>query len=112
MATKIRPDIPVFSLDTGRLHPETYQFIEKVRKHYKLNLEILYPEHNDVQALVAEKGLFSFYDGDHKECCGVRKIKPLRSKLITMDAWITGQRKDQSTSTCLLLTSEAADEHT
>jgi phosphoadenosine phosphosulfate reductase len=96
MARNYRPDIQVFSLDTGRLHPETYQFIEKVRKHYNIKIELLSPDAQAVQELVREKGLFSFYETDHKECCGIRKIEPLRKKLLTLDAWITGQRKDQS----------------
>lgn len=99
IAHRIRPDIQVFSLDTGRLHPETYQFIEKVRKHYGINIELVYPEAEAVQTLVREKGLFSFYEGTHKECCGIRKIAPLKKKLLQVDAWITGQRKDQSPGT-------------
>lgn len=89
----------VFSLDTGRLHKETYQFIEKVREHYGISIEICFPESEAVQALVQEKGLFSFYKDDHKECCGIRKVQPLRKKLATLDGWITGQRKDQSPGT-------------
>jgi phosphoadenosine phosphosulfate reductase len=99
MALKYRPDVQVFTLDTGRLHIETYEYLEAVRKHYDIKLEVLSPEADAVQKLVQEKGLFSFYDGDHKECCGVRKIAPLRKKLKDVDAWITGQRKDQSPST-------------
>ena len=99
MAYKIRSDIKVFSLDTGRLHPETYAFIEKVRDHYSIDIDIVMPESSAVEKLVKEKGLFSFYKDDHKECCGIRKIAPLRKHLLTLDAWITGQRKDQSPGT-------------
>ena len=99
MAHKIRSDIQVFSLDTGRLHAETYQFIEKVRKHYDIKIDVVMPEGARVEALVKEKGLFSFYEDDHKECCGIRKIAPLRKQLLTVDAWITGQRRDQSPGT-------------
>jgi phosphoadenosine phosphosulfate reductase len=99
MAAKINPKVNVFSLDTGRLHPETYHFIEQVRNHYKINIEILSPEHATLEKFVKEKGLFSFYTDGHKECCGVRKVMPLRNKLNTLDAWITGQRKDQSPGT-------------
>jgi phosphoadenosine phosphosulfate reductase len=99
MAHKINPDVKVFSLDTGRLHPETYQFIDRVRKHYGIAIEIMYPDAAQVEALVKEKGLFSFYEDGHKECCGIRKVAPLQRKLSTLDAWITGQRKDQSPST-------------
>lgn len=89
----------VFSLDTGRLHPETYQFMDRVRKHYGIAIEVMYPDAAAVEALVREKGLFSFYEDGHKECCGIRKVAPLRRKLSTLDAWITGQRKDQNPAT-------------
>ena len=99
MASHLGKPFRVFSLDTGRLHAETYQFIEKVREHYKIDIEICFPESDAVQKLVTEKGLFSFYKDDHKECCGIRKVQPLRKKLATLDGWITGQRKDQSPGT-------------
>lgn len=96
MAWKINPDIKVFTLDTGRLHAETYRFLEQVRKHYGIQLEVLSPDHQELEAYVRENGLFDFYENGHGGCCGVRKIAPLRRKLGTVDAWITGQRKDQS----------------
>ncbi len=99
MASHLGKPFRVFSLDTGRLHAETYQFIEKVREHYKIDIEICFPESDAIQKLVTEKGLFSFYKDDHKECCGIRKVQPLRKKLATLDGWITGQRKDQSPGT-------------
>jgi len=99
MAHQIRPDIQVFVLDTGRLHAETYRFIERVRDHYGIKLDILSPDGEAVRELVREKGLFSFYQDGHQECCGIRKIGPLRKKLLTLDAWVTGQRKDQSPGT-------------
>lgn len=99
IASKIKPGIKVFCLDTGRLHSETYKFIEKVRKHYDIKLDILFPDAEAVQKLVDEKGLFSFYEDTHSECCGIRKVGPLRKKLLTLDAWVTGQRKDQSPGT-------------
>ena len=67
----------VFSLDTGRLHPETYQFLERVREHYGIAIETFFPQPEAVQKLVREKGLFSFYKDGHKECCGIRKVEPL-----------------------------------
>lgn len=89
----------VFTLDTGRLHPETYRFIERVREHYGIEIELFAPHSEAVQSLVREKGLFSFYRDGHEECCGIRKIEPLQRALSGLDAWITGQRKDQSPST-------------
>lgn len=99
LSLQIRKDIQVFSLDTGRLHPETYRFIEQVRKHYRIDIELLTPDREVLDRFVKEKGLFSFYEDGHTECCGIRKVEPLRRKLATLDAWITGQRKDQSLDT-------------
>ena len=99
LALKLSKEIQVFTLDTGRLHPETYRFIDKVREHYNLNIDILSPDATRLEAYVKEKGLFDFYKTDHHECCGIRKIEPLRRKLDNMEAWITGQRKDQSPGT-------------
>ncbi len=99
MAVKLDLPFKVFSLDTGRLHPETYQFIEKVRTHYGIVVEAVFPKPESVQALVREKGLFSFYTDGHKECCGIRKVEPLMRALAPLRAWVTGQRKDQSPGT-------------
>ena len=99
MAVRIRPDVAVFSLDTGRLHPETYRFIEQIRERYNLPVELLSPDPAALEKLVRDKGLFSFYRDGHKECCGIRKVAPLRRKLAALDAWVTGQRKDQSPGT-------------
>lgn len=99
MAAKTGLPFTVFSLDTGRLHAETYQFIEKVRTHYGVTIEALFPRPEPVQALVRSKGLFSFYTDGHSECCGIRKVEPLTRALAPLQAWITGQRKDQSPGT-------------
>lgn len=99
LAVSLRPDIPVFSLDTGRLHPETYRFIEQIRQHYQIDIEILTPDRAVLDDFVKRKGLFSFYQDSHEECCGIRKVEPLKRKLAHLDAWITGQRKDQSLET-------------
>jgi phosphoadenosine phosphosulfate reductase len=99
MAAKLGGEFRVFSLDTGRLHPETYQFLDKVREHYGITIEVYFPRPEAVEKLVREKGLFSFYRDGHKECCDVRKVEPLRRALASFDAWVTGQRRDQSPGT-------------
>ncbi len=86
----------VFSLDTGRLHAETYRFFEAVEKHYALRIEYCFPDAAAVERMVRAKGLFSFYQDGHQECCGVRKVEPLRRQLSGLKGWITGQRRDQS----------------
>jgi adenylyl-sulfate reductase (glutathione) len=89
----------VFSLDTGRLHPETYRLFDRVQKHYGIAIEYCFPETSAVEALVRTKGMFSFYDDGHDECCGIRKVEPLRRQLAGLRAWITGQRRDQNPRT-------------
>jgi phosphoadenosine phosphosulfate reductase len=99
MASKSGLPFSVFSLDTGRLHAETYRYIESVRKHYGIEIQLMYPEAVPLENLVRKKGLFSFYEDGHGECCGIRKVEPLRRALTQYRAWITGQRKDQSPAT-------------
>lgn len=96
MAQRLGLPFRVFCLDTGRLHPETYAFIEKVRQHYGLEIEMFSPRPERLEPFVREKGLFSFLQDGHQECCSVRKIEPLRRALSGLEAWVTGQRKDQS----------------
>ncbi len=99
MITKLSNEAKIFTLDTGRLHPETYQFLEKVRNHYDIEIEVYSPDNKALQEFTREKGLFSFYQDGHQECCAVRKIAPLKRALGNFDAWVTGQRKDQSPAT-------------
>lgn len=98
-ASRTKKPFRVFALDTGRLHPQTYRFYAEVEKHYGIKIEYTFPDSQEVTDLVNEKGLFSFYEDGHQECCRVRKVRPLRRKLATLSAWITGQRKDQSPGT-------------
>lgn len=89
----------VFTLDTGRLHPETSEFIEQVRERYGTAIEAYAPQAAAVEALVREKGLFSFRRDGHQECCGIRKVEPLSRALAGVAAYATGQRRDQSPGT-------------
>lgn len=99
MASQSKDRFRVFMLDTGRLHPETYEFAERVRRRYGVSIEMYSPDAASLERLVREKGLFSFYSDGHSECCSIRKVEPLRRALGTLRAWITGQRHDQSPST-------------
>lgn len=96
LAVKSGHPFSVFSLDTGRLHADTLRFIERVRKHYGIEISVTAPDTVALEDLVRKKGLFSFYDDGHSECCGIRKVGPLRRVLTRYAAWITGQRRDQS----------------
>ncbi len=99
MAVQSGLPFSVCTIDTGRLHPETYEYIESVRQKWGLEVRVVSPPTERVEALVRAKGLFSFYDDGHKECCGIRKVEPLRRVLSEYDAWVTGQRRDQSLET-------------
>jgi phosphoadenosine phosphosulfate reductase len=99
MASKIGAAFKVFSLDTGRLHGETYRLIDRVSNHYRVEIDAMFPESDAVEDLVHRKGLFSFYKDGHKECCGIRKVEPLIRALAPVRAWVTGQRQDQSPGT-------------
>ncbi len=96
LASKTGLPFRVFTLDTGRLHSETYHFIDRVRERYDVPIDVYFPEPEAVEKLVREKGMFSFYRDGHKECCTIRKVKPLKRALGGLNAWITGQRRDQS----------------
>lgn len=62
------------SLDTGRLNPETYQLFDAVEKHYGIRIEYTFPDAQETMELVRTKGMFSFYEDGHQECCRVRKV--------------------------------------
>jgi len=96
LAAKSGLPFSVFSLDTGRLHEETYRFLDRVRAFYGVEIQIMSPLAEPLQAFVRKKGLFSFLTDGHAECCGIRKIEPMRRALAPLRAWATGQRRDQS----------------
>jgi len=92
------PKARVFVLDTGRLHPETYDVIAETEKKYGMKYELYYPQTEAVETLVREKGINSFYDSieNRKECCHIRKVEPLKRALSSAEAWITGIRRSQA----------------
>lgn len=98
MVLSVNPAARIFILDTGRLHVETYDLIEATMKRYGMRYEILFPEAADVEEMTSLHGPNSFYGSveQRKACCYVRKVKPLRRVLSTLDVWITGLRKEQA----------------
>jgi len=88
----------VFTIDTGRLHQETYDLMDRVRTRYEVQVEVYFPRPEAVQGMVREHGLNLFYDSVdlRRKCCGVRKVEPLERALADLDAWIAGLRPDQS----------------
>lgn len=98
MLTKINPEARIFTLDTGRLNQETYDVMDNLRSNYKIKFEVMFPNQDDVEAMVREHGMNLFYrsQANRKLCCGIRKVAPLTKILSTLDGWITGIRADQT----------------
>ncbi|RKP43615.1 phosphoadenylyl-sulfate reductase [Trinickia fusca] len=90
--------IGIFSLNTGRLHAETVGMIDRVRERYGYEIEQFHPQPEAVQAYVTEHGLNAFYESVElrKRCCEIRKVEPLNRALADVEAWVTGQRREQS----------------
>jgi thioredoxin-dependent adenylylsulfate APS reductase len=98
MAYELDPEVQVFSVDTGRLPPETYELAEQLRERYPgVRLELRSPDATEVSAMVGKHGPNLFYREVDKRllCCNIRKVRPLTRHLAGLDAWITGLRRDQ-----------------
>lgn len=98
MIADLRPGLNIFTLDTGRLFPETYDLLDASEKRYKVRIEVYFPKTADVENMVREKGINLFYESveNRKLCCHIRKIEPLKRALKGADAWISGLRREQS----------------
>jgi phosphoadenosine phosphosulfate reductase len=98
LIAKTVPGLRVFTLDTGRLHDETYDVMERIRRRYGTEIEVYFPDQQKVETLALGKGFFSFRESieNRKECCGIRKVEPLKRALSTVDAWVTGLRREQA----------------
>jgi phosphoadenosine phosphosulfate reductase len=95
---KLSKSANIFTLDTGRVFPETYDLLHRTVNRYGLQIKSFYPDTTQVEEMVNSKGINLFYESieNRKLCCHVRKIVPLRRALTGMDAWITGLRREQS----------------
>jgi phosphoadenosine phosphosulfate reductase len=98
MASQIRRDIHVLTLDTGRLPQETHDMIDRVRSRYGVAVEVITPDPADVGAMVGAHGVNLFYESVElrRLCCEVRKSRPLARALSGYDAWVTGVRREQA----------------
>jgi phosphoadenosine phosphosulfate reductase len=97
MIAKLDGPLTIFTLDTGRLHEETYDLMERVRSKYDLKIKTYFPNQDKIESLVRGKGFFSFRESvdNRKECCYIRKVEPLNRALGELKAWITGLRRLQ-----------------
>lgn len=103
MAIHVRSEVKVFTLDTGRLFPETYDLIQKTNDYYGIQIQVYFPDYREVEEMVDEKGINLFYqsEANRKLCCDVRKLRPLARALKGLDAWICGLRTEQSVTRIL-----------
>ncbi len=98
MAVRIRPDVRVLTLDTGRLPQETYDMIDRVRDRYAIEIEVISPDARDLAEMVGSHGVNLFHKSPdlRRLCCEVRKSRPLARALHRYDAWVTGVRRQQA----------------
>ena len=94
MASRIRPDFRLFTIDTEFLFPETYNLMDQIEDRYGIRIERVYsllsPEEQERQHGAA------LWKRDPDQCCNLRKVEPLRRKLDELQAWITSIRRDQT----------------
>jgi phosphoadenylyl-sulfate reductase (thioredoxin) len=97
-ADALGQSVRVFTIDTGRLPQETYAVMDAVRSRYGIDIEIVAPDHAEIERMCTRFGVNLFYQDSsyRKLCCHVRKVRPLERKLIEFDAWATGLRREQS----------------
>ncbi|HTP66506.1 MAG TPA: phosphoadenylyl-sulfate reductase [Geobacteraceae bacterium] len=98
MAFEAGLPIGIFALDTGRLNEETYEVADAIIERYRLRIDWFFPERGKVEALLRDKGPFSFRESleNRHECCHIRKVEPLGRALKGLGGWITGLRRKQS----------------
>ena len=113
IAWKTNPGVRVFTLDTGRLHEETYMIMEQIREKYGISVESYFPQRQAVEALERERGFYSFRRSveERKYCCGIRKVEPLGRAVNGLDAWITGLRREQAVTRGMVGKVEADESH-
>lgn len=113
MLAQIAPRFHCFTLDTGRLNPETYETLARLTEKYKLNIKIYFPDQKKVEDMVNQKGINLFYESleNRKLCCHIRKVEPLGRALKNYDAWICGLRRQQSETRTLLSKIEVDTSH-
>jgi len=113
MILRARLPIGIFTLETGRLHKDTLDMVDRIRETYDYEVKLYRPEPAAVDAYVRQNGLNAFYDSVEmrKECCRVRKVEPLGRALAGNKAWITGQRRAQSATRAELAVQENDTAH-
>ncbi len=110
---KNKLNVEIFSIDTGRLPPETYNLIQKVEDKYQFKIKLYFPNQENVEHYVNTNGINAFYNSLdlRKSCCGIRKVEPLSRALKDKKTWITGMRQEQSQTRQTLQEEEFDEAH-
>jgi phosphoadenosine phosphosulfate reductase len=92
--------IEIFTLDTGRLNPETYDVWQATIDKYKIKISAFYPDATNLEKFISEKGINAFYESKELRlsCCAIRKVEPLKRALKNKKIWISGLRREQSSA--------------
>lgn len=98
MICKIAPETRIFTLDTGRLFPETYSLIERTNMTYGIKIQLFFPDYHELEKMVGDHGVNLFYESIEKRrlCCHIRKLEPLKRAFSGLKVWICGLRHEQS----------------
>lgn len=98
-----QPQVEMFSIDTGRLHEETYELLERLQRRYQRSIRLVYPDAAALEQLVSRQGVNGFYHSleARLECCRIRKVEPFRRAIAGYGAWVTGVRREQSAARAL-----------
>ncbi len=110
---KNKLSVEAFSIDTGRLPPETYNLIQKAEDKYQFKIKLYFPDHQKVESYVNTNGINAFYNSIdlRKSCCAIRKVEPLNRALKDKKVWITGMRQEQSQTRFALKEEEFDETH-
>jgi len=113
MILRDKLNIGIFTLETGRLHAETLNVLERIKETYGYDVALYRPQPEAVEEYVKLHGLNAFYESVdmRKECCRIRKVEPLNRALQGRRAWVTGQRRAQSTTRAALDVQEQDEAH-
>lgn len=92
------PEIDIFTIDTGRLHEETYALLNRLQHRYGRKLKVVYPDAEELSRLVTSQGINAFFESVDARlaCCRIRKIEPFKRAIAGYKAWVTGVRREQS----------------
>ena len=100
MIAHLIPELPIFTLDTGRLFQESYDLLEQTESRYGLKIRVCQPLGTEVEEMVNQHGVNLFRRSVElrKHCCFIRKVQPLKRALSGLKAWICGLRRGQANS--------------